>query len=88
MIACDSLQNWTEPDQFFDKGTVETMTKMDFFVRANLGLAWLHESEPKPVDFENLKKIPFEHALCGHGYPLVNNAAKQYHTTFKRMFNV
>ena len=88
MIACDSLQNWTEPDEFFHKDTVETMQKMGFFVPANLGLAWLHESDPQASDFSDLKKIPFEHALCGHGYPLVNNAQQQYHNTFKRMFNV
>lgn len=88
MIACDSLQNWTEPDQFFDKETVETMTKMGFFVPANLGLAWLHECEPQASDFSNLKQLQFEHALCGHGYPVVNNAQQQYHETFKRMFNV
>ncbi len=88
MIACDSLQNWTEPDQFFQDDTVETMKKMGFFVQANLGLAWLHESEPKASDFNELKQIQFEHALCGHGYPLINNAQQQYHATIKKMFNV
>lgn len=88
MIACDSLQNWTEPDQFFHQDTVETMTNMGFFTPANLGLAWLHECEPQPSDFTDLKKIQFEHALCGHGYPLINNAQSQYHSTFKRLFNV
>lgn len=88
MIACDSLQNWVEPDEFFDPETVSTMANMNFFVKANLGLAWLHESKPEPSDFIRLKEIPFEHALCGHGYPFINNAQAEYHQTFNRFFNV
>lgn len=88
MIACDSLQNWIEPDEFFGAETIETMKKMDFFVKANLGLAWLHESQPQAEDFVRLKEIRFEHALCGHGYPFISNAMSQYHQTFKKFFKV
>lgn len=88
MIACDSLQNWVEPDEFFLNETVETMRKMGFFARANLGLAWLHESGPKAEDFIRLKEVPFKHALCGHGSPLRDTAQESYHATFARMFKV
>ncbi len=88
MIACDALQNWVEPDEFFVHESVETMREMGFFVPANLGLAWLHESEPKADDFVRLKKVPFRHALCGHGSPLHDSARENYHTTFARMFEV
>lgn len=30
MIACDALQNWVEPDEFFDAGTIEKMREMGF----------------------------------------------------------
>jgi len=88
MIACDSLQNWVEPDEYFVDKTVETMREMGFFAPANLGLAWLHESEPQADDFVRLKKVPFRHALCGHGSPLRDTARENYHATFARMFEV
>lgn len=88
MIACDSLQNWVAPDEFFDEATVETMRGMGFFVRGNLGLAWLQESEPKADDFVRLKEIPFAHALCGHGEPLRDDARQSCHAAFNRFFGV
>jgi hypothetical protein len=88
MIACDSLQNWVEPDEYFVDETVETMREMGFFAPANLGLAWLHESEPQADDFVRLKKVPFRHALWGHGSALCDTASENYHATFARMFEV
>ncbi len=88
MIACDSLQNWVEPDQFFDDQTVSTMQNMKFFRPANLGPAWMFESQPGADDFVRLKEIPFEHALCGHGYPFVKNAQQEFQRTFNEYFNV
>ena len=88
MIACDSLQNWVAPDRFFDDQTVETMRSLGFFTRANLGLAWLQESQPQAEDFVRLKEIPFSHALCGHGVPLRDTAQQEYHAAFQRFFQV
>ena len=88
MIACDSLQNWIAPDQFFDENTIPTMEKMNFFKKAGLGLAWLHESQPKAEDFIRLKKITFKHALCGHGNPLKDEAQEEYHRTIAQFFNL
>jgi len=88
MIACDSLQNWVEPDAFFDEATVATMRAMGFFTTAGLGLAWLHESAPRAEDFLRLKAVPFRHALCGHGRPLRDGALAGYHAAFKRFFEV
>lgn len=88
MIACDSLQNWVEPDEFFDPETVQTMTGMQFFQAANLGPAWMHVCQPQAEDFVRLKEVPFSHAFCGHGYPLLNNAQDLYHDRFKQVFNV
>lgn len=88
MLACDSLQNWVEPDQFFDEETVSTMNKMNFFRTANLGPAWMYESKPAANDFVRLKEIRFEHALCGHGYPIVKNADEKFRSTFNEYFNI
>lgn len=88
MISCDSLQNWTESDEFFDKHTVDTMTGMGFFKPANLGPAWMHVCEPQLADFERLKNVSFKHAFCGHGRPLLNTAQEAYHATFNELFEI
>ena len=88
VIACDALQNWVAPDEFFDPQTVETMQGMGFFTRANLGLAWLHESQPQVDDFVRLKQVPFRHALCGHGVPLRDTAQQEFQAAFHRFFQV
>ena len=88
MIACDSLQNWVEPDEFCLDETVANMRGMGFFTAANLGPAWMHESAPQAEDFKRLKLIPFKHALCGHGVPLRDTAQQAYHDTFARLFGV
>ncbi len=88
MIACDALQNWVEPDRFFDMQTTATMTEMGFFTPANLGPAWVMGAEPQANDFARLKEVPFKHALCGHGSPLRDNAQELFHGTFKRMFGI
>lgn len=88
MIACDALQNWTEPDEFFDTATIEKMREMGFFVPAGVGPAWIHGSEPQPEDFERLSKISFKHALCGHGAPLKDTAQVDFKNTFQRIFGI
>jgi hypothetical protein len=88
MIACDSLQNWEAPDEFFDEATIGKMREMNFFTEAGIGLAWIHGSQPKPDDFARLKKIPFRHALCGHGVPRRDTAQQDYHAAFHKFFQV
>ena len=87
MIACDSLQNWTEPDELFDEETVGKMKEMGFFTPTSLGLAWLHGSQPKPEDFVRLKQVRFRHALCGHGAP-AHDSMDGFHASFNRFFQV
>ncbi|MEG3641599.1 hypothetical protein [Magnetococcus sp. PR-3] len=88
LIACDALQNWTEPNQFFDDATAATMKEMGFFKAANLGPAWMMGSKPQADDFVRLKNISFSHALCGHGSPLLNSAQQDFHATFNQIFGV
>ena len=87
MIACDALQNWVAPDEFFDEETVGKMRDIGFFTPTNLGLAWLQGSQPQAADFVRLKQVPFRHALCGHGVP-ARDAMAGYHATFNRFFQV
>jgi hypothetical protein len=88
VIACDALQNWLTPDEFFSEQSKELMQKMGFFTPANLGPVWVQRAEPAADDFARLKDISFKHALCGHGDPLRDTAHEDFTATFKRIFGV
>ena len=88
LIACDALQNWLAPDEFFSDSSRELMTNMGFFTPANLGPVWVQAAEPAGDDFARLKELSFKHALCGHGEPLRDTAQEDYTATFKRIFSV
>lgn len=88
LIACDALQNWLVPDEFFSDASREMMQEMGFFTPANLGPVWVQATEPQAEDFTRLKELSYRHVLCGHGEPLRDSAADAFSSTFKRMFGV
>ncbi len=88
MIACDALMNWIEVDGYFSEESGALMQEAGFIQPANCGPLWMKVSEPGPSDFERLKEISFEHALCGHGAPLKGGASDTYVGTFARLFGV
>lgn len=88
LVACDALQNWLTPDEFFSEQSKELMQKMGFFTPANLGPVWVQRAEPGADDFARLKDLSFKHALCGHGDPLRDTAYEDYSATFNRIFGV
>lgn len=88
LIACDALQNWLAPDEFFSDASRELMQKMGFFTPANIGPVWLQRAAPTRDDFARLKALSFKHTLCGHGAPLRDTAHEAYGVTFKRMFGI
>lgn len=88
LIACDALQNWLTPDEYFSDSSRELMQNMGFFTPANLGPVWVQAAAPAGDDFARLKELSFNHALCGHGEPLRDTAQQDYLTTFNRMFGV
>jgi hypothetical protein len=88
LIACDALQNWLAPDEYFSDSSRELMQNMGFFTPANLGPVWVQAASPAGDDFARLKELTFKHALCGHGEPLRDTAHQDYLATFNRMFDV
>jgi hypothetical protein len=88
VIACDALQNWLTPDEFFSDSSRELMSNMGFFTPANLGPVWVQAAAPEGDDFARLKELSFKHALCGHGAPLRDTAHENFSATFNRMFGV
>ena len=88
VIACDALQNWLAPDEYFSDASRELMQNMGFFTPANLGPVWMQAASPAGEDFSRLKALSFKHALCGHGEPLRDTAHEDYAATFNRLFGV
>ena len=88
LIACDALQNWLSPDEFFSDSSREIMTQMGFFTPANLGPVWVQRAEPGADDFARLKALSFKHALCGHGEPLRETAHEDFTATIQRVFGI
>lgn len=88
LVACDALQNWCAPDEFFNEASRAMMTEMGFFTPANVGPVWNKLNEPEPAEFERLLEEDFRHALCGHGEPLRDTAHQDYRSTFGTLFGI
>jgi hypothetical protein len=85
LIACDSLQNLIEPDEFFSNETRQMMADMGFFKPANVGPLWMRLMQPQDQDFARLRELSFRHVLCGHGVPVLDIAKEAYAATFQRV---
>lgn len=85
-VACDALQNWTEPDHHFTPETAALMTELGFFQPANIGPLFMMRSQPEQSDYDRLMQHAFRHALCGHGDPLRDAAHELYGATFARTY--
>jgi hypothetical protein len=88
LISCDSLQNWTEIDPFFDEASAVRMQAMGFIKAANIGPGWRGSAEPSASDFARVKELAFRHLLPGHGRPLRDTAHLEFATTFEREYSV
>ncbi|MGJ7509667.1 hypothetical protein [Variovorax sp. GT1P44] len=88
LVACDALQNWVEPNEYFSDGSREMMAGMGFFQPANFGPLFLQVNEPKGEDYARLRALPFRHALCGHGSPLRDTAAEAYAERTRQVFGI
>jgi hypothetical protein len=88
LVACDALQNWLAPDEFFSDDSRRMMTEMGFFQPANLGPVWMQVNEPHKRDFARLREWSFHHALCGHGAPLRDSAKEAFAARFEQAFGV
>lgn len=87
LISCDSLQNMTGPDEFFDPPSTEIMDKRGFFRRGNIGPAWRARLQPKVTDFERILALEFQHLLPAHGDPLLHEAHAVISQTVKDLYS-
>ncbi len=86
LVSCDSLQNWTEADAFWDDNSAVAMKGM---IRpANIGPGWLQAMTPEPRDFHRLQQVAYRHVLPGHGRPLLDEAKEQYERSFEALLGI
>lgn len=88
ILSCDSLQNWTAADSFFDEASARRMGEIGFLKRANVGPGWRQGSGVRAEDFERLRRVPFAKLLPAHGEPLLGGAASAFAATFAEQFGV
>lgn len=85
LIACDSLQNWLSPDEYFDAESAERMRALGFFRSGNVGPGWLMACQPRSEDFERLQQLPYAHLLSAHGEPLLELAKTNVAATLREL---
>lgn len=88
LISCDSLQNWSGPDEHFDEPSAAMMAAQGFFRPANVGPGWRNAAQPQSRDFERLRELNFRHLFSAHGAPLLDGAHEALSTTFDELFGV
>jgi hypothetical protein len=88
LLSCDSLQNWSGPDEHFDERSAAMMKSRGFFRTANVGPGWLNAAAPQASDFVRLKELNFRHLISAHGAPLLDNAHEALSETFEELFSV
>lgn len=88
LVACDSLQNWAEPDRFFSPETAALMRSLGFIRTANVGPGWRQFAEPQASDFARLSGLSFRHLLSAHGTPLLDQAHALLSQTFREQFGI
>ncbi len=88
LIACDSLQNFSGPDEYFDESSAAVLREQGFFHPANVGPGWLNSGKPDASDFVRLKGLDFRHLFSAHGAPLRNDAHPALSKRFEELFGV
>ncbi len=86
LVACDSLQNWAEPDRFFSDESAALMREFGFFRTGNIGPGWRQACNPQQSDFDKVAALPFQHLLSAHGTPLRDTAHQALTATFAELF--
>jgi hypothetical protein len=84
LIAGDSLQNWAEPDPYFNLPGRLLMRMMGFIHANNVGPGWLRQAKPPAADLAAVLDIAFENVLPSHGTPVIGRAKESYRASIER----
>lgn len=88
LITCDSIQNWTAPDEFFSDFCAKMFQEQGFIKTANIPDTWIGACSPEASELAKIKTLHFSHLLSAHGEPLKNNAHEMVCETLKQKFNL
>lgn len=88
LVSCDSLQNWSGPDAYFDASSAQSMGAMGFFRSGNIGPGFIAGAQPQPEDFIRLKALEYAHLLSAHGEVLRDNAKAVVEQTIAELIGV
>lgn len=87
LISCDSIQNITCTDDFYNVETAKSFHDGGLVKPANISSIWLGATGTKTDDFQRLiNTIKFKHLITAHGEPLKDTAYEQVAETVKRVF--
>ncbi len=88
LISCDSIQNITCTDDFYNAETAKSFTSAGLVKPANISHIWLGATQTKAADFHRLlKTMTFKHLITAHGEPLKDTAFEEASKTVKRVFS-
>lgn len=87
LITCDSIQNITSVDEFYNRETAKSFQDQGLVKPANISPIWLGATNTKVSDFDRLlNSFTFRHLLTAHGEPLLEKAYEQVTQTVRRVF--
>lgn len=87
LISCDSIQNVTAIDEFYNSETEKLFQNQGLVKTANISPIWLGATHTNKSDFDRLlKTMTFCHLVTAHGEPLKNIACEQVTATIERVF--
>ena len=88
LVTCDSLQNLTGPNEFFNETAIKIMRQAGFFNPANIGPGWRYKAQPEAPDFVRLKHLSYDHVFSAHGDPCLDHAQELFNATFADQMGV
>ncbi|HMV65769.1 MAG TPA: hypothetical protein PKA64_02870 [Myxococcota bacterium] len=84
LISGDALQNWAEPDAYFNLIGRLAFRALGFLKPYNVGPGWLRQLKPDPEELRGVLALPFEHVLPAHGAPAIGGARERFRPAIER----
>lgn len=84
-ITGDSMQNWEQPDEFFNFVGGFVMKRAGFIRAYNIGPGWLQYAKPDLKEVLACTESKFENLLPSHGSPVLGGAYQKYVTTLEKI---
>jgi hypothetical protein len=87
LVSCDSIQNITGVDEFYNAQTAQTFKEHGLIQPANISPIWLGATRTQEEDFCRLQtRFVYSHLLTAHGEPLLHQAREKVTQGIARAF--